>query len=194
MPSCQFLARVFTKIKGMRNMFHRTRNIFLVGLPGAGKSTVGRQLARTLKMDFYDTDDEIEKRCGADIAWIFDIEGEEGFYEREEALIQELTESQGIILATGGGTVLSEKNRARLSARGSVVYLKTSIDQQLERTLYDKKRPMLQTGNKRETLEGIKKEREELYESVADVMVDTVDRGIRSVINDIMKQLDALVE
>gem|GEM_PF-6767393 len=101
------------------------RNIFLVGPMGAGKSTIGRQLAQQLNMEFYDSDQEIEKRTGADVGWVFDVEGEEGFRDREEKVINELTEKQGIVLATGGGSVKSRETRNRLSARGVVVYLET---------------------------------------------------------------------
>lgn len=114
------------------------RNIFLVGPMGAGKSTIGRQLAQQLNMEFYDSDQEIEKRTGADVGWVFDVEGEEGFRDREEKVINELTEKQGIVLATGGGSVKSRETRNRLSARGVVVYLETTIEKQLARTQRDK--------------------------------------------------------
>ncbi len=104
------------------------RNIFLVGPMGAGKSTIGRQLAQELHLDFFDSDAEIERRTGADIAWVFDVEGEAGFRVREEKAIFDLTEKQGIVLATGGGSILSKEVRNRLSARGFVVYLETTID------------------------------------------------------------------
>lgn len=104
------------------------RNIFLVGPMGAGKSTIGRQLAQQLNMEFYDSDQEIEKRTGADVGWVFDVEGEDGFRNREEKVINELTEKQGIVLATGGGSVKSRETRNRLSARGVVVYLETTIE------------------------------------------------------------------
>ena len=119
------------------------RNIFLIGPMGAGKSTIGRQLAQQLSMEFVDSDNEIEQRAGADISWIFDVEGEEGFRKREERIINELTQRQGIVLSTGGGSVLSKDTRNYLSARGIVIYLKTTVDKQVERTLRDKKRPSL---------------------------------------------------
>ena len=103
------------------------RNIFLVGPMGAGKSTIGRQLAQQLNMEFYDSDQEIEKRTGADVGWVFDVEGEEGFRDREEKIINELTEKQGIVLATGGGSVKSRETRNRLSARGVVVGLAATV-------------------------------------------------------------------
>ena len=110
------------------------RNIFLVGPMGAGKSTIGRHLADELHLDFYDSDQEIERRTGADIAWIFDLEGEDGFRKREETVINDLTDKQGIVLATGGGSIVTKAVRNRLSARGIVVYLQTTIDKQVART------------------------------------------------------------
>ena len=109
------------------------RNIFLIGPMGAGKSTIGRELADRLHLEFFDSDQEIERRTGADIAWVFDLEGEEGFRKREETVIEDLSEKQGIVLATGGGSVISDQVRNRLSARGIVVYLETIIDKQVAR-------------------------------------------------------------
>jgi shikimate kinase len=167
----------------------RSRNIFLIGPMGAGKSTIGRHLADLLKMEFFDSDAEIEKRCGTDIAWIFDIEGEEGFRQREEKVIHELTEKNGIVLATGGGVVDSALNRARLAARGAVVYLKVTVDQQMERTIKDKSRPQLQVTNKREVLEKLREERTHLFEEIADYTIKTDERGVKTVASDIVKML-----
>ena len=122
------------------------RNIFLIGPMGAGKSTIGRELADRLHLEFFDSDQEIERRTGADIAWVFDLEGEEGFRKREEGVIEDLSEKQGIVLATGGGSVISLQVRNRLSARGIVVYLETTIDKQVARTQRDRRRPLLQTS------------------------------------------------
>ena len=112
---------------------------------GAGKSTIGRLLSQELRFEFHDSDKVIEQRCGADIPWIFEKEGEQGFREREEQVIDELTQLSGIVLATGGGAVMREQNRIHLGSRGTVVYLCTSVDQQLARTGRDRNRPMLQT-------------------------------------------------
>lgn len=109
------------------------RNIFLVGPMGAGKSTIGKYLAQQLHMEFYDSDHEIERRTGADISWVFDVEGEEGFRDREEKVINDLSELQGIVLATGGGSIKSKESRNRLSARGIVIYLETPVEKQLAR-------------------------------------------------------------
>jgi shikimate kinase len=118
------------------------RNIFLVGPMGAGKSTIGRHLADELHLEFFDSDHEIERKTGADIAWIFDLEGEDGFRKRELETINELTDKQGIVLATGGGSIITPAVRNRLSARGIVVYLQTTIDKQVARTQRDKRRPL----------------------------------------------------
>ncbi|GHF00154.1 shikimate kinase AroK [Thalassotalea profundi] len=167
------------------------RNIFLVGPMGAGKSTIGRELADKLHLDFYDSDQEIERRTGADIAWVFDLEGEEGFRKREEDVINDLSEMQGIVLATGGGSVISSQVRNRLSARGVVVYLETTIDKQVARTQRDRRRPLLQTSEEpRSVLEKLAVERNPLYEEIADVIVQTDDQSAKIVANKIVERLD----
>ncbi len=173
----------------MLNMADK-RNIFLVGPMGAGKSTIGRHLAEQLHMEFLDSDTVIEERTGADIAWVFDVEGEAGFRKREESVINELTGQQGIVLATGGGSIKSKENRNRLSARGVVVYLETTIEKQLTRTMRDKKRPLLRTDNPREVLESLAGERNALYEEVADYTVRTDDQSAKVVANQIVKMLE----
>ncbi|MFH0257723.1 shikimate kinase AroK [Vibrio rumoiensis] len=166
------------------------RNIFLVGPMGAGKSTIGRHLAQQLHMEFLDSDTVIEQRTGADISWVFDVEGEKGFRVREEAVINDLTQEQGIVLATGGGSIMSKDNRNYLSARGLVVYLETTIEKQLARTNRDKKRPLLQTGEPREVLEALAAERNALYEEIADYTVRTDDQSAKVVANLIVKMLE----
>ncbi len=167
------------------------RNIFLVGPMGAGKSTVGRQLAQQLSMEFYDSDQELERRTGADLGWIFDVEGEVGFRDREEKIINELTEKQGIVLATGGGAVKSRETRKRLSARGVVVYLETTIEKQLSRTQRDKRRPLLQVDSPpREVLEALADERNPLYEEIADMTIRTNEQSAKMVANLIISMLD----
>ncbi len=167
------------------------RNIFLVGPMGAGKSTIGRQLAQELHLEFFDSDQVIEARTGADIAWVFDIEGEEGFRVREEAVINDLTEKQGIVLATGGGSIKSRENRNRLSARGVVVYLETSIDKQFARTQRDKRRPLLANADDpKEVLEQLADERNELYLEIADIVVKTDDQSAKVVASQIIRQLN----
>lgn len=166
------------------------RNIFLVGPMGAGKSTIGRHLAQMLHLEFVDSDTEIEKRTGADVAWVFDVEGEEGFRKREEEAIDELSQRQGIVLATGGGSVKNKDNRNRLSARGIVVYLETTVDKQLARTQRDKRRPLLQTDDPRGVLEDLAQERNALYEEIADYTVKTDEQSAKVVANQIIKLLD----
>ncbi len=165
------------------------RNIFLVGPMGAGKSTIGRHLAQQLHLQFYDTDQEIERRTGADIAWVFDVEGEAGFRVREEGVIDDLSQLQGIVLATGGGSVISKENRNHLSARGIVVYLETTIDKQFARTQRDKRRPLLQTDEPREVLENLAEERNTMYSDVADYTVKTDDQSAKAVANQIIELL-----
>ena len=167
-------------------------NIFLVGPMGAGKSTVGRQLAKTLNMEFVDCDREIEDRTGVTIAVIFELEGEEGFRKRECAMIEQLTERDGIVLATGGGAVLNEENRSRLRTRGFAIYLNAPIELLLERTARDKQRPLLQTDDPRAMLTALAAEREPLYQQVADMVVKTDRRTARHVVKEIVRRLSEL--
>ncbi|MXP51294.1 shikimate kinase AroK [Pantoea sp. SoEX] len=167
------------------------RNIFLVGPMGAGKSTIGRHLAQQLKMEFFDSDQEIERRTGADISWVFDVEGEKGFRDREEKIINEITTKQGIVLATGGGSVKSQNTRNCLSARGIVVYLETTIEKQLSRTKRDKKRPLLQVNlSPVKILKNLAKERNPLYREIADITISTDDRNTKIVANQIIYMLE----
>ncbi|MEN8771852.1 MAG: shikimate kinase AroK, partial [Glaciecola sp.] len=164
-------------------------NIFLVGPMGAGKSTIGRHLADELHLEFFDSDHEIERKTGADIAWIFDLEGEDGFRKRELETINELTDKQGIVLATGGGSIITPAVRNRLSARGIVVYLQTTIDKQVARTQRDKRRPLLQNDDPEVVLRNLAESRNPLYEEVADYVVDTDDQSARSVANQIIQKI-----
>jgi len=168
-----------------------TQNVFLIGPVGSGKSTIGRQLAAQLKLDFFDSDREIENRCGVDIDWIFDIEGEQGFFKREKDLLKELAKMQGIVLATGGTSVLEAENRTLLSSRGKVVYLKASVEQQLQRTYRDKKRPILQVKDKKSRLVQLMKECEPLYNEIADITLETSNSTVVNVVQRIKKMLIA---
>ena len=156
---------------------------------GSGKSTIGRLLSSELKLKFIDSDKVIEERAGANIPWIFDVEGEEGFRDREETIIGELTEEDGLVLATGGGVVIREANRQALRSRGFVIYLQTSVDQQVERTQRDKNRPLLQTDNPRAMLESLIKVREPLYKQTADLIMRTDRRHPRAVVSQLIKNL-----
>jgi shikimate kinase len=165
-------------------------NIFLVGPMGAGKSTIGRQLSTVLKKEFRDSDHEIVARTGASIPLIFEIEGEEGFRKRESAMIDELTGMNDLVLATGGGAVLNEDNRCWLKERGVVIYLFASLDQLFERTRRDRNRPLLQTENPRARLEELMAARDPIYREVADMVVHTDDRSIKSVVKEIIVRLE----
>lgn len=149
------------------------QSIFLVGMMGAGKTTLGRQIARHLKRDFIDLDHEIEARCGVPVATIFDIEGETGFRRRETEVLDICSRRSAIVLATGGGAILAEKNRQMLQQRGVVVYLRASINELFRRLERDKTRPLLQTENPRERLADLLDQRVPLYEQVADVIFET---------------------
>lgn len=167
-------------------------NIFLVGPMGAGKSTIGRQLARALKRPFFDSDKEIEKRTGVSISWIFEMEGEAGFREREQTVIEELTARKNIILATGGGAILAEENRRALRARGHVVYLSGTVDQLYRRTAKDKSRPLLQNGDRRQQIKTLLEHRDPLYREIADVIIKSGDHSVQQTVNDLVKQLNKL--
>lgn len=156
---------------------------------GAGKSTIGRLLASDLGLDFKDTDKEIEDRSGVDIPWIFDMEGEEGFRNREMAVLEELCKLDNLLLATGGGIILRAENRQLLSSGGRVVFLMTSIEEQERRTNRDKKRPLLQTENPRDVLVELMNTRHPLYQEVADYTIDTDGRSPKSVANELTELL-----
>ncbi len=172
----------------------RPLNLYLVGPMGAGKSTIGKHLARELNIEFYDTDQVIEERSGADIGWIFDVEGEDGFRKRERKVIDELSQRVGIVLATGGGAILDPENRNRLAARGTVVYLYTTVEQQMKRTMRDKRRPELQQENfgSDDMLE-LMQERDPLYREIADIIVETDGRTVRSVAAEVIRMLDEVM-
>ena len=167
-------------------------NLFLIGPMGAGKSTIGRLLAQELLLSFVDSDKEIEARAGANIPWIFDVEGESGFRKREVGVIDELTQETDIVLATGGGAILDSENRRRLQSRGTVIYLHASLQQQAERTAKDRNRPLLQTGNPSKVLAELMQNRDPLYKDCCDLLVHTDGRRPKSVARDIIRQLQQL--
>lgn len=169
-------------------------NLILIGPMGAGKSTIGRLLAAELSREFLDSDHEIQARCGADIPWIFDVEGEVGFRDRESQMIDELTRLEGVVIATGGGAVLREENRRALRERGTVIYLFTTVEQQLRRTAKDRNRPLLQRGDREEVLREMFALRDPLYRATADVIVRTDRRGPRAVVNEIVRRVTRLVD
>jgi len=161
----------------------------LIGPMGAGKSAVGRQLARMLHLNFMDSDDEIESRTGVDISFIFEKEGEEGFRKREANVIDDLSKIEGIVLATGGGAVVDPQNRSHLGGRGFVVYLYTTVEQQLSRTQKGRGRPLLENGDRKQILEELMAERETLYRDIADLIVETDGRKVKAVANEILERL-----
>jgi shikimate kinase len=167
------------------------KRVFLIGPMGAGKTSVGRRLAQALGLRFVDSDHVIEERTGAAIPLIFEIEGEAGFRRRESAVIDELTQLDGIVLATGGGAVLSAENRTHLHGRGTVVYLQTTVEQQLARTRHDRNRPLLQTENPRGRLRELMQIRAPLYLETAHIRVSTDSGNPRQVVREIVRQLEA---
>jgi shikimate kinase len=177
----------------LRHSWGMSRSIFLVGPMGSGKSAVGRQLARQLGYRFVDSDTVIEQRTGVDIPYIFDREGETGFRVREREAIEELTQLDSIVLATGGGAVLADENRKALSRRGIVVYLQTSVEQQAERTKNSRQRPLLNTADPRAKLEQLMHAREPLYRNVAHVVVTTDRRRVKDVAAEIAARTRDLI-
>lgn len=165
-------------------------NIFLIGLMGAGKTTVGRALAKRLNKRFIDSDHEIEARTGASIPLIFEIEGEESFRQREADVIRDLTALNDIVLATGGGAVLRPQNRECLKTRGTVIYLRASVNSVLQRTSHDKNRPLLRTADPRKRIEELAREREPLYMETAHIVVDTGRPNVQSLVQTILAKLE----
>lgn len=151
------------------------QNIALVGPMGSGKTTVGRSLAPRLGLAFVDLDQLIEERCGVAVALIFEIEGEAGFRQRERAMLEEISQGSGILLATGGGSVLDPDNRATLRQRALVVWLQTSVDQQLRRLARDQRRPLLRAPNRRQRLQALAEQRDPLYRECAHIIVRSAD-------------------
>lgn len=162
--------------------------LFLVGPMGSGKSTVGKHLADLLECPFIDSDAEIEQRAGADIPWIFDVEGEAGFRRRETAVLQDLAERSGVI-ATGGGAVVAQQNRELMARTGAVVFLNISVAQQLKRTGSGEGRPLLQEGDREATLKKLMSEREPLYKALADVIISGGGANARKVARQIETEL-----
>ena len=166
--------------------------VFLVGPMGAGKSTIGKYLAQHLKLRFADTDSEIEARTGADIPWIFDVEGEEGFREREQKVVEELTLWDDVVLATGGGVVLRPENRRALAGRGFVIYLYATVDEQVRRTRRDRQRPLLQEGDPEQVLRDLMAIRDPLYREIADHLIETDSCSPKTVAQRLVRELQSL--
>ena len=167
----------------------KNQNIFLIGLMGAGKTTIGRQIASELSLEFFDSDHEIENRTGVTITHIFDIEGETGFRKRETAILDELTTKKGIVLATGGGAILEAENRQFLMSRGTIIYLYADIETLLERTSKDRNRPLLQTEDPQAVLKELFEIRDPLYRETADIIIDTGKDSVRLALKEILEKL-----
>lgn len=171
-----------------------TGNVFLVGLMGAGKTTVGRLLAKHLHKTFVDSDHEIEQRTGVNIPLIFELEGEAGFRAREAAVIEELAGQRDIVLATGGGAVLNPKNRDVLRRNGTVIYLRARVEDLWLRTRHDRNRPLLQTADPQAKLRELFAQRDPLYREVADIVVDTGEQNVNSLVRQLEQQLKTIAE
>lgn len=166
--------------------------IFIVGPMASGKSTLGKKLAQTLSIDFVDTDREIEKKAGAEISWIFEVEGEKSFREREIKVLKKSINRDDVVISTGGGIVTVKENRALMATNGTVVYLKTPLEIQLKRTEKDKKRPLLAKGNKKQILKALKKERDPKYEEIADITIyQNGQKNRKTIINEIIDKLSS---
>jgi shikimate kinase len=170
------------------------QNIFLIGPMGSGKTTIGRHLAKGFGLEFYDCDQELERLTGASVSLIFDLEGEAGFRLRENQLLKLLTARKGVLIATGGGTVCNEENRRLLRSRGLVVYLKTSIENQLKRLNKDKSRPLLQADDRSQRLRDLAEVRNPLYDATADLVFSTRNSSVyataRALHTAILERLD----
>ena len=156
-----------------------------------GKSTVGRTLAETLHMPFYDSDEEIENRAGAEVSWIFDVEGEPGFRDREEQVIDDLSLLDGVVIATGGGAVKRPINRQHLAARGIVIHIDCPMRRILARTRKDKKRPLLQGADREKVLKNLICERAPLYTEIADYRFVSDDQSVKTLVQQIVDKLRA---
>ena len=163
------------------------KNIYLIGLMGSGKTTLGKILSKKLDKQFYDSDHVIEEKLGVDVPMIFEYEGEAGFREREKDILRELVNKQNIVLATGGGIILSKSNRDLLSDNGIVIYLKSNQKDLIKRMKNDKTRPLLKDGNIDEIIKKLCKEREPLYEDIADFVIMTKNKRIHEVVNEIIE-------
>jgi shikimate kinase len=170
-------------------MTRKLSNLILIGPMGSGKTAVGKQLARDLGMMFVDTDAEIERRTGVDIPFIFEKEGEAGFREREKEVIEQIVKLEHVVVATGGGAVLSPDNRAALRQYGTVIYLHASVDEQLKRTSRSHNRPLLKSADPRRVLEGLMAVRRPLYEETADLFMDTTGRQVAAVADSLRELL-----
>jgi shikimate kinase len=176
------------------NRKFQSGNLFLIGMMGAGKTTIGKLLAQHLGKEFVDSDEEIQQRTGVTIPHIFDIEGEAGFRQREASVIQDLVKRDHIVLATGGGAVLSEQSREALRGNGIVVYLKSTVHDLWQRTRHDRSRPLLQTADPRAKLKELYDLRDPLYTQAADVVMPTSKQSVYSLMAQLQQELSLYTE
>ena len=172
-------------------MLAKNSNIFLIGPMGSGKTSVGKIIAKALAKEFHDTDQEIEANTGVDISYVFDVEGETGFRKREEKLVEVITQKKNIVLATGGGAIESENNRRCLANNGFVIYLETSLEDQVLRAKPSRKRPLLQNVEPKQKLQELMQKRKSLYESIADTIVNTEGHKPHSLAQQVIENFDA---
>jgi shikimate kinase len=170
-------------------MAESATNVYLIGPMGSGKTSIGQRLARRLGLEFVDCDHELEKHTGASVSLIFDVEGEEGFRLRETRMLEALTARRGVLVATGGGAVLRRENRILLKSSGLVVYLRTSVAQQLRRLGRDKSRPLLQTPDRRQKLKQLAEQRDPLYEELADIVIPARNRSLDAAANELAQAI-----
>ena len=175
------------------NLKRPSGNIFLIGMMGSGKTTVGKLLAKQLGKSFVDSDDEIQRRTGVTISHIFDVEGEHGFRQRESAVIRDLVQKNNIVLATGGGAVLSDGNRDELSRNGTVVYLKSSVYDLWQRTRHDRTRPLLQIADPKAKLAELYEQRDPIYMQLADLVIHTGKQNVHSLVHKLTRELAQLI-
>jgi shikimate kinase len=176
-------------LSGLQSAFENQTPIFLVGMMGAGKTTIGKSLAKALHREFLDLDHELEARCGVRIPTIFEIEGEVGFRKRECQVLDDCTLRPGLVMATGGGAVLAPENRNALRTRGVVIYLRANVDELYRRTSRDRNRPLLATADPRGTLRSLLELREPLYREVADIVMDTGSTSIAQLVAQVVERL-----
>ena len=170
---------------------NNNNNIFLIGPMGSGKTSVGKIVAKVLAKEFHDTDQEIEANTGVDISYVFDVEGETGFRKREEKLVAVITQKKNIVLATGGGAIESENNRRCLANNGFVIYLETSLEDQVLRAKPSRQRPLLQDVEPKKKLQELMQKRKSLYESIADTIVKTEGHKPHSLAKEVIENFDA---
>jgi len=180
---------IFINLIRARFGYNILMRIFLIGPMASGKTTIGQKIAKHLRINFIDTDHQIEKKSGVEISWIFDIEGEEKFRNRESQMLKKVCREENCVISTGGGVVIKKENRDLLRKSGLIIYLEASVQSQLERTLLDKSRPLLDSKDKELTLIKLKKERSPLYEEIANITIKESERSHNDILQEILKKI-----